>query len=87
VRVASTLQHIGAHAFSFSGIRSLDLANTVVEEIGEAAFYYCLGINSIQFPITLLSIGKFAFTTWFALETVDLSSTALVTIRCGTIAL
>ena len=64
VTLSNNIRKIGKNAFSrFNNLTSVSIyKNSVMEEIGENAFYCCSALTSINLPSGLKKIGKNAFT-------------------------
>ncbi len=58
--IAYSVTSIGDNAFSYSGLTSITIPNSVTS-IGNDAFYNCTGLKSITIPNGVKSIGNYAF--------------------------
>lgn len=61
LKFPNSLEQIGGHAFVNTKVTSVDFSNTVLKEIGFAAFYDCAITGELSFPATLKSIENSAF--------------------------
>lgn len=67
-------------------IKSIDLSSTIVETIGDEAFYRVKGLEEILFPTTLKEIGRSAFNNLEHLKNIDLSNTQVAELGNNTFA-
>lgn len=58
--IENGITNIGKNAFSYSGIRTIDLPESIVN-IGSFAFYYCHFLYQITIPDKVEHIGNYAF--------------------------
>lgn len=71
--IPASVNYIGNNAFSFSGLRSINIANGV-KSIGDDAFSYCTSLSSITVPDSVMEIGNGAFSYCTGLGSITLSS-------------
>ncbi len=64
---------IGAYAFYYSGINTVDIPNTVTE-IGECAFCGCACLTSVTISKNVTSIGELAFSKCTSLAAINVDS-------------
>ena len=60
IHIPLGIKKIGSYAFSFSGLSSIVLPETV-SDIEYGAFYLCENLSFVQFPNHPLNISQFAF--------------------------
>lgn len=70
------IQTIESGAFSKSGLRTLQLSNTL-RSIGNKAFYECKQLKNVLFPSNLSSIGSEAFHSCTLLASINLPSSLI----------
>lgn len=56
-----TLEKIGDFAFSFSGVKSVEIPRPVVS-VGESAFAFCTKLEHVEIAVKLAEVGENAFT-------------------------
>jgi len=76
VIISGNIKEIGSCAFeNCSSLGSVVLGNSIISSIGENAFGYCIGLKSIELPVTLNSIRDRAFLGCSALTTITYKGT------------
>lgn len=73
VKLPSGLKSIGKGAFSGTGIKSIDIPNSVVS-IDDYAFLRCQGLKTVNIPSSVKSIGERAFAYCGNLATVNIAT-------------
>lgn len=64
---------IGEHAFSYSGLQSIVIPNSMAE-IGDNAFFSCIRLQSIVIPDSVTTIGESAFLYCINLKSITIAT-------------